>query len=156
MIRPRIVPAVAGLALLVVLTAACAKDPADGGPGGQPGCDTSERTTDTGLVIQDVSCGDGEEAVAGKLVTVHYTGTLEDGTKFDSSRDRDQPFPFELGSGGVIPGWEQGVPGMKVGGVRKLVIPPELGYGDQAAGSIPPNSTLNFEIELLEVADATA
>lgn len=104
-----------------------------------------------GLQKEDLTVGNGDEAVAGKKVTVNYVGTLTNGTKFDSSYDRNQPFSFNLGAGEVIQGWDQGVVGMKVGGKRKLVIPPELGYGGQAAGSIPPNSTLIFEIELLKV-----
>jgi FKBP-type peptidyl-prolyl cis-trans isomerase len=104
------------------------------------------------LKITDVKKGSGAEALDGKKVTVHYTGTLENGTKFDSSRDRGSPFPFVLGSGMVIAGWEQGVKGMKVGGIRKLVIPPNLAYGNRSVGGvIPPNSTLLFEIELLKV-----
>ena len=103
------------------------------------------------LKIEDLKVGSGAEAVEGKSVTVHYVGTLEDGTKFDSSYDRSQPFTFSLGAGYVIEGWEKGVLGMKVGGKRRLVIPPELGYGNKSAGSIPPNSTLIFEIELLNV-----
>lgn len=99
----------------------------------------------------DLVVGTGAEAATGKKVTVHYTGTLTDGTKFDSSLDRNEPFSFTIGEGRVIQGWEQGLPGMKVGGKRKLVIPPSLGYGDQAAGSIPPSSVLIFEIELLNV-----
>lgn len=104
------------------------------------------------LKITDQQIGDGVEAVAGKSVAVHYTGTLEDGSKFDSSRDRGEPFRFALGSGSVIQGWDQGVAGMKVGGKRRLEIPPELGYG--AGGFppvIPPNATLFFDIELLGV-----
>lgn len=89
--------------------------------------------------------------MAGKTVSVNYTGTLTDGTKFDSSYDRNQPFDFQLGAGQVIKGWDQGVAGMKVGGKRKLVIPPGLGYGAQANGKIPANSTLIFEVELLSV-----
>lgn len=104
------------------------------------------------LVVEDLKVGEGDEAQAGKAVTVHYTGTLEDGTKFDSSLDRDEPFTFNLGGGEVIAGWDQGVEGMKVGGKRKLTIPPSLGYGEQGAGGvIPPNATLIFEVELLEV-----
>lgn len=100
----------------------------------------------------DIKVGDGAEATAGKTVSVHYTGTLTDGKKFDSSLDRGEPFSFTLGQGEVIQGWDQGVAGMKVGGKRKLVIPPSLGYGDQGAGDdIPPNSTLVFEVELLSV-----
>lgn len=106
----------------------------------------------TKLQITDETVGTGAEAVAGKTVTVHYTGTLTDGTKFDSSVDRGQPFTFHLGAGEVIKGWDQGVAGMMVGGKRKLVIPPDLGYGANGAGaSIPPNATLVFEVELLKV-----
>lgn len=103
------------------------------------------------LESTDISVGTGDEAVAGKTVSVHYTGTLTDGTKFDSSLDRGQPFEFVLGTGQVIKGWDDGVAGMKVGGKRKLVIPPDLAYGDRAQGSIPANSTLVFEVELLGV-----
>lgn len=103
--------------------------------------------------IRDIVIGTGEEAVVGSQVTVHYTGWLEDGTKFDSSLDRQQPFSFTPGVGQVIRGWEQGVVGMKVGGKRELIIPPELAYGSRGAGGvIPPNATLRFEIELLKVA----
>ena len=101
--------------------------------------------------IEDIKVGEGAEAKNSSSVTVNYTGTLTDGTKFDSSLDRNQPFTFVLGDGEVIQGWEQGVLGMKVGGKRKLTIPPSLGYGDQSTGKIPANSTLIFEIELLEV-----
>ncbi len=106
----------------------------------------------TTMKIEDVKVGTGAEAVSGKKVTVHYTGTLENGTKFDSSKDHGAPFSFNLGAGEVIQGWDQGVVGMKIGGVRKLTIPSELGYG--AYGSppvIPANATLLFEIELLGV-----
>ncbi len=104
------------------------------------------------LEIQDVVVGTGAEALKGKMVSVHYTGWLTDGKKFDSSKDRGQPFQFPLGSGQVIQGWDQGVEGMKVGGKRKLTIPPEMGYGAQGAGGvIPPNATLVFEVDLLGV-----
>lgn len=110
-------------------------------------------TTDSGLQYEDLVVGDGAEAVAGKPVEMQYTGWLEDGTKFDSSYDRGEPFPFTLGVGQVIPGWDEGVQGMKVGGKRKLIIPSELGYGARGAagGVIPPNATLIFEVELVEV-----
>ncbi len=104
------------------------------------------------LQIEELTVGAGTEATSGRAVSVHYTGTLTDGKKFDSSRDRNEPFDFKLGAGMVIKGWDQGVAGMKVGGRRKLTIPADLGYG--ASGYppvIPPNSTLIFDIELLEV-----
>lgn len=104
-----------------------------------------------GLGIEILQQGDGEEAKDGDNVSVHYTGTLFDGTKFDSSLDRGQPFKFTLGQGQVIQGWDLGVKGMKVGEKRKLTIAPELGYGDRDMGSIQPNSTLIFEVELLEI-----
>ncbi|MDN4573513.1 peptidylprolyl isomerase [Pandoraea cepalis] len=109
-------------------------------------------TTDSGLQYDDLQVGDGAEAMPGQTVTVHYTGWLTDGKKFDSSKDRNDPFAFVLGGGMVIRGWDEGVAGMKVGGKRKLVIPPELGYGARGAGGvIPPNATLVFEVELLDV-----
>ena len=105
-----------------------------------------------GLKYTDDQIGTGAEAVAGKTVSVHYTGWLLDGTKFDSSKDRGQAFSFPLGGGRVIKGWDEGVAGMKVGGKRTLIIPPSLGYGASGAGGvIPPNATLKFEVELLEV-----
>jgi hypothetical protein len=104
------------------------------------------------LVMKDVAVGKGAMAKAGDKVSVHYVGTLTDGSKFDSSRDRGKPFEFVLGKGRVIKGWDQGVVGMKVGGKRKLTIPPELGYGARGAPpKIPPNATLEFEVELLDV-----
>ncbi len=106
----------------------------------------------TELKIENIKDGSGKEAVAGKKVSVHYTGWLTNGTKFDSSVDRGQPFVFDLGAGRVIKGWDQGVVGMKVGGKRKLTIPSSLGYGERGAGSvIPPNATLVFDVELLDV-----
>ncbi|MBV2235768.1 MAG: FKBP-type peptidyl-prolyl cis-trans isomerase [Sterolibacterium sp.] len=110
-------------------------------------------TTASGLGIEDIKIGDGAEAQPGQLVTVHYTGWLTDGRKFDSSKDRFDPFTFHLGGREVIAGWDEGVAGMKAGGLRKLTIPPELGYGARGAGGvIPPNATLLFEVELLSVA----
>lgn len=106
----------------------------------------------TGLKIEDITVGKGAEATSGKRVTVHYTGTLADGKKFDSSKDRGEPFSFHLGAGQVIRGWDEGVKGMKIGGKRKLVIPPELGYGARGVGGvIPANAVLHFEVELLKV-----
>ena len=110
------------------------------------------QTLPDGLQIGDVVVGTGVEAVAGKTVTVHYTGTFTDGTKFDSSLDQGRPFSFPLGAGKVIRGWDEGVVGMKVGGKRKLIIPSDLGYGPNGyPGAIPPNATLLFEVELLGV-----
>ncbi|WP_257450820.1 FKBP-type peptidyl-prolyl cis-trans isomerase [Archangium lipolyticum] len=104
------------------------------------------------LKSEDLKVGTGAEATPGKTVTVHYVGTLTNGSKFDSSRDRNEGFTFRLGAGQVIQGWDQGVAGMKVGGLRKLTIPPELGYGARGFPPvIPPNSTLVFEVELLQV-----
>ena len=106
----------------------------------------------SGLRYADLVVGDGEEAQAGHQVSVHYVGKLIDGTEFDSSRKRDQPFQFALGQGVVIPGWDEGVAGMRVGGRRRLVIPADLGYGDHGAGGlIPPGATLDFDVELLGV-----
>ncbi len=104
------------------------------------------------LQSEDLHIGDGAEAMSGKSVSVHYTGTLTNGNKFDSSLDRGQPFDFTLGAGMVIRGWDEGVVGMKVGGKRKLTIPPDMAYGERGFGNIiPPGSTLVFEIELLAV-----
>ena len=138
---------VVGAAVLAVLVAACAQSQAPGGGrGGQ------EVTTPSGLKYEDTKVGTGAEAKAGQNVAVHYTGWLTNGTKFDSSKDRGQPFTFRLGGGQVIKGWDEGVQGMKIGGVRKLTIPADLGYGARGAGGvIPPNATLVFEVELLDV-----
>ena len=109
-------------------------------------------TTPSGLKYIDLVPGTGATPKAGQAVIVHYTGTLEDGTKFDSSRDRNQPFSFPLGQGRVIKGWDEGISDMRVGGRRKLIIPPELGYGARGAGGvIPPNATLIFDVELLRI-----
>jgi len=105
------------------------------------------------LVINDIKIGSGPEAKNGQKLSVHYILSLSDGTVIQNSRDFGTPFEFILGAGSVIPGWEQGFAGMKVGGVRTIIIPPELGYGDKQAGPIPPNSTLIFTIELLDATD---
>lgn len=124
-------------ALILLALAACKAEESPTGPGS--------------LVIEDLVVGTGQTAAAGNTVTVHYVGRLLNGTQFDSSYDAGRPFTFRLGAGQVIQGWDQGVPGMRVGGRRRLTIPPSLGYGDRAQGPIPANSTLVFEIELLGV-----
>jgi FKBP-type peptidyl-prolyl cis-trans isomerase len=119
------------------------------------GGSASTPTTPSGpttLTSVDLVVGTGATAVNGDTLTVNYIGTLLNGTKFDSTYDRQQPFTFQLGVGQVIAGWDQGIPGMKVGGKRRLTIPPSLGYGNQTVGSIPPNSTLVFDIELMSIA----
>ncbi len=142
---------------LVVLISGCSRNeesPASNTPAQAPAAAPSapSAANATELKIEDVKVGTGAVAETGKNVTVHYTGWLTDGTKFDSSKDRGEPFTFPLGAGRVIKGWDQGVVGMKVGGVRKLTIPPGLGYGASGAGGvIPPNATLVFEVELLGV-----
>ena len=156
--------AVSGGACLVVLLSAAAclgpGNPAYSQPSGSPPAPTSSKLDAKGKELQklDVKVGSGTEAVKGKAVVVHYTGWLYDpgtsqkGAKFDSSRDRNVPFGFVLGAGRVIRGWDEGVQGMKVGGQRTLIIPPDMGYGESGAGGvIPPNSTLIFDVELIEV-----
>lgn len=117
-----------------------------------PAVSNSDASQTSGLAISDEAVGQGPSAKTGDRVTVHYTGWLTSGKKFDSSKDHGKPFTFTLGAGEVIPGWDKGVVGMKVGGRRKLTIPPDLGYGDRGAGGvIPPNATLQFEVELLKI-----
>ncbi len=143
------VPLVAIVGLGVVLVSNAADDKPEG----------KVVTTNSGLKYIDTKVGDGATAKAGDKVVVHYTGWLTTdggktkGKKFDSSVDRKEPFPFNLGAGEVIKGWDEGVAGMKVGGKRTLIIPPDLGYGKRGTpdGTIPPNSTLLFEVELLEI-----
>jgi len=126
------------IAVLLIATSAIAKE--------------KKVTRPDGLVIEELKVGSGAEAKKGQTVTVHYTGWLTNGTKFDSSVDRNEPFVFHLGAGEVIKGWDEGVQGMKVGGKRKLTIPASLGYGARGAGGvIPPNATLVFDVELLKV-----
>jgi FKBP-type peptidyl-prolyl cis-trans isomerase FkpA len=116
------------------------------------GCSKDEAIVNGELIIEDLAVGEGAEAEKNSIVTVNYTGSLTDGTKFDSSLNPGRtPFRFTIGAGQVISGWDEGVPGMKVGGKRKLTIPPNMGYGNQDMGVIPPNSTLIFEIDLLIV-----
>jgi FKBP-type peptidyl-prolyl cis-trans isomerase FkpA len=112
-------------------------------------------TTASGLTIEDTVIGKGAAATAGRDVTVHYAGWLADGTQFDSSREKEDPFQFTLGRKEVMAGWEEGLRGMKVGGTRKLTVPPQLAYGEDGAGdTIPPNATLTFEVELLAVSES--
>jgi peptidylprolyl isomerase len=132
---------VAGLALMI----------ADSAGGDKKKDEEKVITTKSGLKYVDRKVGDGKEAKAGDTVSVHYTGTFTDGKKFDSSLDRGKPFEFELGAGNVIKGWDEGIAGLKEGGKRKLIIPPDLGYGAKARGPIPANSTLIFEVELVKV-----
>ena len=144
--RTRVIAAVVIAALLAAVAAFLFVPslPSGGGAG-------AEVTTASGLRYTDLAVGDGPSPRTGQTAVVHYTGTLTDGSKFDSSRDRGQPYSFALGTGSVIKGWDEGVATMKVGGRRKLVVPPALGYGPMARPGIPANSTLVFDVELLEV-----
>ena len=119
---------------------------------GQPAAGGKEVVTPSGVRYVDLKIGQGEEAATGKIIEVHYIGWLRNGARFDSSRDHDRPFTFRLGAGDALKGWDEGLVGMRVGGRRKLVIPPELGFGKQGVGSVvPPNAVLFYEFELLEV-----
>ena len=145
-----LVAALVGAAGTVGL-AGCNKKTENAAPGAATGAAAPQNGS--GLMIEEVKAGDGALATKGKVVSVHYTGTLTNGTKFDSSLDRGQPIEFMLGAGQVIKGWDQGIEGMKVGGKRKLTIPPELGYGARGTpgGPITPNATLVFDVELVAV-----
>jgi FKBP-type peptidyl-prolyl cis-trans isomerase len=116
-----------------------------------PVTETTGTKSSEELKIEESEVGTGEEVKKGDTILIHYTGTLSDGTKFDSSYDRGEPFETQIGVGAVIQGWDEGVVGMKTGGKRKLIIPPSLGYGDRQMGSIPANSTLIFDVELIEI-----
>jgi peptidylprolyl isomerase len=144
------------VAVTAVLSALCAMPviaAQEQGAAKEKGAASKTVTTASGLKYTDVKVGSGASPVKGKQVKVHYTGTLENGKKFDSSVDRNEPFSFAIGVGQVIAGWDEGVMGMKVGGKRKLIIPAKLGYGAGGAGGvIPPNATLLFDVELLDVA----
>ncbi|MEA2447025.1 MAG: hypothetical protein QOK47_662 [Actinomycetota bacterium] len=148
------------LAALALVGVACG-DPDSGTAdvGGQPtaeapapaDCETGTVKTDSGLKYEEIECGSGDEATRGNAVAVHYTGTLEDGTEFDSSVG-GQPFQFQIGAGQVIQGWDEGIAGMRVGGKRKLIVPPDLGYGKAGYPPvIPKNATLIFEVELVDI-----
>lgn len=134
--------------LLLLFLGVAASFAACGGSSDSPASASGTGT----LVIEDLVVGAGATAAVGDTVTVQYIGTLTNGTQFDSSYDRNQPLSFRIGAGQVIAGFEQGLPGMRVGGKRRLTIPPSLGYGSQPVGPIPPNSTLKFDIELLSIA----
>jgi FKBP-type peptidyl-prolyl cis-trans isomerase len=151
----------AGLWLGLVLMVACGDN---GSPttvrtvqspqstGGDADCHKKPTTTPSGLRIRDINCGEGERAVVGSDIEVHYVARLENGEKVDDSRDRNTPFQFRVGSGTVIAGWDEGVAGMRVGGVRELTVPPDLAYGNAGQPpAIPPDATVIFEIELLEI-----
>jgi FKBP-type peptidyl-prolyl cis-trans isomerase len=140
-----------GLGLLALGLAGCFKHPTAANPAADA-TPSPARVTASGLKLMDYRLGSGPEAMQGRTVSVHYTGWLENGAKFDSSVDRGQPFEFTLGAGNVIKGWDEGVLGMRVGGKRQLTVPPAIAYGQQGAPpTIPPNATLVFDVELLSV-----
>lgn len=147
--RNRFVLVVCGVAV-VAAGAACGPSAAEKEAAMKRAVELSASVTT--LVVEDVTVGQGTEATPGRRVTVHYTGTLMEGTKFDSSRDRNEPFAFTLGQGEVIPGWDEGVKGMRVGGTRRLTIPARMAYGSRSPGAgIPANAALKFDVELLGV-----
>ena len=163
----RAVPGVVLVAALLVVAAACEESGPDASrlPAGhrvaedyhaslRVDLEAMERRS-TGLYVQDVVVGEGVRADSGDIVTVHYVGRLPSGTTFDSSRERDRPFEVALGYGRVIQGWDQGIVGMRVGGQRRLVIPPALAYGEDGRGPIPGGATLVFDVELLDVVNRT-
>ena len=139
-------------ALVALVLGACGggNESSDAGGEGDDGCNHEPVTLESGLEYKEIECGDGETAEAGDTVFVHYTGKLADGTEFDSSEGKD-PLEVTLGTGGVIAGFDEGLTGMKLGGKRKLTIPPELGYGPTGSGPIPPNATLIFEVEIVDI-----
>jgi FKBP-type peptidyl-prolyl cis-trans isomerase FkpA len=140
------------LVVVVLFTAACGGTASDGDKATRLRKNVEASSAITSLQITDTKVGTGAEAVPGRTVKVHYTGTLLDGLKFDSSHDRGEPLEFTLGQHQVIDGWDAGIKGMRVGGIRQLVIPASMGYGGQGSGDdIPPNAALKFEVELVEV-----
>jgi FKBP-type peptidyl-prolyl cis-trans isomerase len=145
--------AVIPLAICILVFISCDASSDRDGPGAAQECvEGEEITTDSGLVYIEVRCGSGDVAEGGTALTIHYVGRLRDGSIFDSSRNADEPFRFLLGAGQVIPGWDEGLNDMMVAGVREVTIPPDLAYGDTGAPpSIPPNATLTYEVELLDV-----
>ncbi|MEA2562382.1 MAG: peptidylprolyl isomerase [Acidobacteriota bacterium] len=149
--RSRTLIAALPAAAFLILTISCTDPQNDKAAQPQAEAGAREVGTPTGLKYVDLKVGEGPEATTGNVVKVHYTGRLENGTKFDSSLDRQEPFTFRLGAGEVIEGWDQGIAGMKVGGKRQLTIPSDLGYGDQGSGAIPPGATLIFEVQLLGI-----